>query len=180
MSGHRTIIGNSKSSRAGLSKLAEARLRRVLRRTAPSEPWVDAQFTTVVDHDGRDAQIRRIHDTRVFPPGGTKTAMRRCPECGVITPPTAFEAGKCLDHAEHGNWGRSPSAMAIAALQHMNLRLADSPLPSESVTALRAEIARFQTLRNPVRSKAKRRRNKKPAAGKGGGKTSPGTAAAVH
>ena len=131
--------GTSKPLRTGLSRLAESRLRRSLRRTAPSEPWVDAQFTTVIEIEGDAERVRRIHDARVFPPGGLKTAMKRCPRCGVFTPPAAFEAGVCLDHAEHGNWGRSPSAVAIAALQHMNLRLIDPPLPSESVTALRGD-----------------------------------------
>jgi hypothetical protein len=139
----------SKQSRTGLSSLAEARLRRSLRRTAPSEPWVD--------------------NARVFPPGGAQTAMRRCPRCGVFTPPAAFEAGVCLDHAEHGNWGRSPSAVAIAALQHLNLRLIDPPLPSESVTALRAEIARFNKGSRLPKGSGNPKRKKEPAAGKGGG-----------
>jgi hypothetical protein len=143
MSNGHQVITSSKSSRTGLSRLAEARLRRSLRRTAPSEPWVDAQFFSVVEHDGRGEQVRRVHDTRVFPPGGAQTAMKRCPLCGVFTPPAAFEAGICLDHAENGSWGRSPSAVAIAALQHLNLRLVDPPLPGESVAALRAEIAAF-------------------------------------
>jgi hypothetical protein len=159
----------SKQSRTGLSSLAEARLRRSLRRTAPSEPWVDAQFVSVVEHDGRGEHIRRVHDARVFPPGGAQTAMRRCPRCGVFTPPAAFEAGVCLDHAEHGNWGRSPSAVAIAALQHLNLRLIDPPLPSESVTALRAEIARFNKGSRLPKGSGNPKRKKEPAAGKGGG-----------
>jgi len=164
-----TVIAKSKSSRTGLSNLAEARLRRSLRRAAPSEPWVDAQFISVVEHDGRGEHLRRVHDPRVFPPGGAQTAMKRCPRCGVFTPPSAFEAGVCLDHAEHGNWGRSPSAVAIAALQHLNLRLIDPPLPSESMAALRAEIARFNQGDTAGKRRARRERKKEPAAEEGGG-----------
>jgi hypothetical protein len=129
--------------RTGLSKLAEERLRQKLRRTAPSEPWVDVQFISVADRQDDRAIAVRIHNPDAFPPGGSKTAMKCCPRCGVMTPPFAFEGGICLDHRERGEWGPSPSARAIAALQHMNLRLVDSPLPSESTAALRRQIARF-------------------------------------
>lgn len=144
MKRNKTNSGKSKESQPGLNSLAEARLRRKLRRTAPSEPWVDAQFSTRIDPDSDGTRVIHVHNPNVFPPGGAQTAMKRCPKCGVMTPPNAFEGGICLDHREDGNWGPSPSAQAIAALQHMNVRLAESPLPSESTRALRAEIERFQ------------------------------------
>jgi hypothetical protein len=140
-----SIIRKSGKASIGLVPLAEAQLRRMLRRSVPSEPWVDAQFKNLAGVDDRGAPlIRRIYDPQAFPPGGADTAMIRCPRCGVLTPPVAFERGICLDHAEHSPWGPSPSAIAIAALQHRNLRLADTPLPPESVAALRAEIRRFE------------------------------------
>lgn len=133
----------------GLSRMAEMRLRDKARRRAPSSPWVDAQFKSFVDVDHRGRPIVcRYHDPSVFPPGGAAgTAMVRCPACGIFTPPFAFEQDVCLDHAEppeplapHLGWGRSPSAVAIEALQYRNLRLLDSQLPSESVAELREEI----------------------------------------
>lgn len=141
-------LANRKGERSkdeGLTRLAEARLRQELRGHAPSEPWVDAQFVTIFARDERGRPIvRRLHDASVFPPGGEKTAMVRCPGCNVFTPPCAFEKGFCLDHADHGCWGPSPSAQAIAALQYRNLRLMESELPSESRRALQREI-RLQT-----------------------------------
>jgi len=136
--------------RVGLSVRNETRLREKLRRRCPSEPWVDAQFISFEDRDERGEPIvYRCHDASVFPPGGANTAMVKCPRCGVYTPPTAIEGGVCLDHAEpaealepHLGWGRSPSAIAIAALQFRNLRLIDKPLPPESRAALRREIRR--------------------------------------
>jgi hypothetical protein len=157
-----------KSSPRGMNRLAEARLRRALRRTACSEPWVDAQFYSVIEDDGREEQVRRVHDPRVFPPGGAQTRMKRCPRCGVFTPPTAFESGICLDHAENGSWGRSPSAAAIAALQHFTLRLVDPPLPSESIPALRAEIAAFEKKHRSAGTAEKESRKKGPVLGKAG------------
>jgi hypothetical protein len=144
MKRNKTKSGKSKESQAGLSSLAEARLRRKLRRTVPSEPWVDAQFTTRLPPDSDGTCVIRVHNPHVFPPGGAQTAMKRCPRCGVMTPPFAFEGGICLDHRERGNWGPSPSAQAIAALERMNVRLAESPLPSESTRDLLAEIKRAQ------------------------------------
>jgi hypothetical protein len=145
-----SITRKSGKASIGLLPLAEAQLRRLLRRSVPSEPWVDAQFKTIPGVDDRGAAlIRRVYDPQAFPPGGTDTAMIRCPRCGVLTPPVAFERGICLDHAEHCAWGRSPSAIAIAALQYRNLRLADSPLPPESVAALRAEIQQFRKRTQP-------------------------------
>jgi hypothetical protein len=146
----------SKKTSGGLLPLAEAQLRRLLRRSAPSEPWVDAQFKNMAGVDDRGATlVRRVFDPQAFPPGGAETAMIRCPRCGVMTPPVAFERGICLDHAEHSSWGRSPSALAIAALQYRNLRLADPPLPPESVAALRAEIQRFQRQTRSISKKPK-------------------------
>src|SRR4051794_28644413 len=99
-----------KARRTGLSRHEEARLRKQLRRTAPSEPWVEAQFKEVGDVDARGRPIVcRYHDPHVFPPGGADTAMVRCPRCGVFTPPNAIENGACLDHASHDGWGPSPS-----------------------------------------------------------------------
>ena len=138
--------------RSGLSRLAQARLAETLRRVAPSEPWVDAQFIDVVEIDERGERVvRRAHDPSVFPPGGAQTAMVRCPQCGVITPPNAFENGICLDDADHGNWGPSPSAQAIAALQYRNLRLVEAELPPESLSALQAEIRREMGKASSVR-----------------------------
>ena len=141
--------------RMGLSHVSEIRLREKLRRRCPSAPWVDAQFKTFTDRDERGQPIvYRYHDASVFPPGGTDTSMVRCPRCGVFTPPNAFENGVCLDHAEpaevleaHLGWGRSPSAVAIAALQFRNLRMIDKPLPPETTAALRSEIRREQKKR---------------------------------
>ena len=131
--------------REGLSSTDESRLRARLRREAPSEPWVDAQFFNVESQDGRGQIIvRRFHNGRVFPPGGALTKMRRCRACGVFTPPGAFEKGVCLDHAEHGSWGESPSAHAIRMLQYRNLKMAQSDLPPESEAALRREIEAYQ------------------------------------
>lgn len=118
------------------------RLRERLRREAPSEPWVEAQFRQSRHADERGKPVVVItHDATVFPPGGAKTAMVRCPACGVMTPPQAFENGVCLDHAERDDFPPSPSALAIAGLQYRNLRLPESELPPESVAALKREIA---------------------------------------
>jgi hypothetical protein len=137
----RAESNGTKIHRSGLSPLAEERLRTRLRRIAPSEPWVDAQVVTFEDADSRGQPIVcRAFDAKVFPPGGRRTAMRRCRLCGRFTPPSAMEAGQCLDHSEDGNWPPSPSAIAIQALQHFNLRMEEPPLPSESTTALKAEI----------------------------------------
>ena len=45
--------------RSGLSRLAQARLAETLRRVAPSEPWVDAQFIDVVEIDERGERVVR-------------------------------------------------------------------------------------------------------------------------
>ncbi|HWE02407.1 MAG TPA: hypothetical protein VG326_08335 [Tepidisphaeraceae bacterium] len=130
-----------KKQRAGLSAVAEKKLRGELRRFAPSEPWVDAQFFDIMQIDAQGkAVVCRGHDPGIFPPGGARTTMVRCPACGVFTPPNAFERAVCLDHAEQGNWGPSPSAVAIRALQWRNLRLPESELAPESTAALRKEI----------------------------------------
>lgn len=138
---HSAGVSNQRFGGRGLNRLEETRLRQALRKTAPSEPWVDAQFVAISDFDERGrAIVRRMHDPSVFPPGGTRTLMIRCPKCGVLMPPHAFEKGVCLDHADHEGWGPSPSALAIAALQWRNLRLTQTPLEPESISALRAEI----------------------------------------
>src|SRR5690242_7535666 len=106
---------DEKKKRGGLNYHQEACLREILRREAPSEPWVDAQIIEEeeMDDDGW-LVVRRRHDSSVFPPGKEQTAMIRCPLCRAYTPPYAMEGGQCLDHAERGKWRRSPSAVAIA------------------------------------------------------------------
>jgi hypothetical protein len=135
---------------ASLSAAQEARLKSRLRREAPSEPWVEAQFRTVQQPcDNGKIVVRRFHDTSVFPPGGARTRMVRCAQCKVFNPPGAIEEGLCLDHAEHAGWGPSPSAVAIRGLQYFNLRMAESELPAESGPALRKEIRQtLQKLQN--------------------------------
>ena len=147
--------------RAGLSMVAEARLRGQLRREAPSEPWVDAQFRSVVDldADGR-AIVCYYHDPHVFPPGGKQTAMVRCPICGVFTPPNGFEKGACLDHAEHDHWGPSPSAVTIRALQFYNLRIEEADLPPEDERSLLREIASAKRRTREMRKRARARKSK--------------------
>lgn len=143
--------------RIGLTVLQEARLRERLRHEVPSEPWLEEQFVNVCEVDGRGKQtIRRVHNPAAFPPGGARTAMVRCPACGVFTPPVALESGKCLDHAEHVGWGPSPSAQAIHGLQFRNLRMAEEPLAPETSAALRKEIRRFE--RNASERMKKRKR----------------------
>jgi hypothetical protein len=133
-----------KLRRRGLTAAEEERLRIELRRRAPSEPWVDAQFIDMTLQDERGQAVAcRIHDPGKFPPGGARTLMICCPDCGVFTPPCAFEGGVCLDHAESGNWGPSPSAEAIRALQWWNLRLPQRELAPESTEALLREIERY-------------------------------------
>jgi len=131
--------------RTGLTAFEENRLKQRLRRVTCSEPWVEAQIkgTDDVDQDGRRI-LYRYHDPHVFPPGGADTAMVRCPTCGVMTPPNAMEHGRCLDHADHRGWGPSPSAVAIQALQMLNLRMEMPELPPEDVPSLRKEIRRFE------------------------------------
>lgn len=139
------VLRPARRTRLGLTPLAESRLRRTLRRKVPSEPWLDAQFRSVSSRDARGEEVvQRLHDPTVFPPGGAKTGMVRCTCCGIFTPASAFEHDICLDHADHSAWCRSPSAIAIEALQYRNLRLAETPLPAESRSALRAEIRRFK------------------------------------
>ena len=131
------------AGRTGLTALSEARLRARLRRRSPSEPWVDAQFIDVSGADERGQPVvRRIHDPAVFPPGGPDTAMVRCPACGVFTPPQTIENGVCLDHDEHVNWGPSPSAAAIRAMEYRNRRLPECKLARASTAALTREIRR--------------------------------------
>jgi hypothetical protein len=89
---------SSRSSRSrspavprGLSAWQEHRLRIRLRRSAPTEPWVDAQLAsqTFTGPDGEPV-VARYHDAHVFPPGGPRrTGMRWCRACGRWTPPQA-------------------------------------------------------------------------------------------
>ena len=75
----------------GLSAWQEGRLRARLRRSAPTEPWVDVQVgeQTFTGPDGEPV-VARFHDGRPFPPGGAKrTPMRWCRQCGRWTPPQA-------------------------------------------------------------------------------------------
>ena len=134
-----------KKPRVGLSAYQEQRLKDQLRPSICSEPWLEAQFKSADDTDETGTPILyRYHDPHVFPPGGAKSAMVRCPECGVLVPPNTLEQGACLDHARHDGWGPSPSAVAIRALQMFNLRMEDPELPPEDVEALRAEIEAFR------------------------------------
>lgn len=135
-----------KKKRHHLTAQRERSLRARLRKTTPSEPWVEAQFKSAEEIDcyGSIAAYR-YHDPQVFPPGGPlHTAMIRCPKCGIYMPPNAFEHGACLDHARHEGWGQSPSAIAIQRLQLLNLRLVDAELPPEDIKSLRREIRRYQ------------------------------------
>ena len=43
--------------RTGLERLAEARMRETLRRTTPSEPWVEVQFIDVLETDERGRRV---------------------------------------------------------------------------------------------------------------------------
>lgn len=130
--------------RVGLSAYQEQRLKEQLRPSLCSEPWLEAQFKSADDVDEAGTPILyRYHDPHVFPPGGAKTAMVRCPLCGILVPPNTIEHDACLDHAPHDGWGPSPSAVAIRALQWFNLRMEDPELPPEDVESLRAEIDRF-------------------------------------
>jgi hypothetical protein len=143
----RSLVSPSRprKRRVGLSAYQETQLKEVLRRSAPSSPWVDAQVKSFDGVDSRGTPVSyRFHDTSVFPPGGAHTAMIRCPACGVFTPPQAFEHGLCLDHAAHDGWGPSPSAVTIRALQLLNLRMEESPLPAEDAAALRKEIQQYK------------------------------------
>jgi hypothetical protein len=140
-----------KKRRVGLSAYQEQRLKEQLRPSICSEPWLEAQFKSADDTDETGTPILyRYHDPHVFPPGGAKTAMARCPECGVLVPPNTLEHGACLDHARHDGWGPSPSAVAIRALQMFNLRIEDSELAPEDLPSLRKEIEDYhQQLANP-------------------------------
>lgn len=146
----------SKSARkrrrpVGLTHYQEEQLKRELRLTTPSEPWVEAQFRTVLDTDtdGTDI-VYRYRDPHAFPPGGAQTLMVRCAECGVFNPPNAIEHGNCLDHARHDGWGPSPSAVAIAALRRFHLEIEELQLQPEDDASLRREIR--QSLRKRPRS----------------------------
>jgi hypothetical protein len=125
----------------GLSRSAERALKRRLRRSSPSEPWVEAQIVVVddIDADGRRIHYR-LHDASVFPPGKEETLMVRCSECGVYNPPNAMERGRCLDHARHKGWGRSISAKAIQALDRYRVGLEFLPLAPEDIKSLQLEI----------------------------------------
>lgn len=138
-----------RTARAGLTRYAELLLKQVLRQTAPSEPWVEAQIKSSVDVTSDGVPIvYRYHDTRAFPPGGPATRMVRCPKCGVFTPPNTMEHGACLDHARHQGWTPSPSAVAIRRLQMLNLRIESTELPPEDIASLRREIDEFNNRKN--------------------------------
>jgi hypothetical protein len=135
-----------RTARAGLELYEERRLRAKLRKTVPSEPWVDAQIKTTVDFTSdRIPIVYCYHDPLVFPPGQKDTAMIRCPKCGIFNPPNAFEHGACLDHADHDGWGPSPSAVAIAHFIARNLRSEIELLP-EDVHSLLREIRDYRRL----------------------------------
>lgn len=87
-----TIIKPKKKSRPGLSPFEEHNLRRRLRQSAPSEPWVDAQIKTLQDRAPSGQEItHRFFDPHQFPPGGPKTTpMRWCRHCTRFTPPNSI------------------------------------------------------------------------------------------
>lgn len=121
----------------------ERRFRARLRKHCPSEPWVEAQFVAVAKVDVKGHPfVRYIFLRGVFPPGGNKTAMVRCKKCGILTPPVAMEGGICLDHGVSGDWGPSPSAMAIERLRHYHENISKVTLRTEDEEALKAEIRR--------------------------------------
>ncbi len=67
----------------GLSAWQEHRLRCRLRRSVPTEPWVDAQVATQAFTGGDGEPVAaRYHDARAFPPGG----VRGGPACGGAGP----------------------------------------------------------------------------------------------
>ena len=153
--------------RVGLTIAKEHRLKRELRLTTCSEPWVEAQIRTVVDRETPSGEpiVYRYHDPKAYPPGGAKTGMRRCPACGVFTPPNAMEHDQCLDHARHDGWGPSPSALAFEALQNYNIKLEHViSLPPEDAHALRKEIEKYERRRKKLghaQRKRKRQQNQK-------------------
>jgi hypothetical protein len=135
----------------GLTSYEEIALKRRLRKTSPSEPWVEAQIGTMQDTDKSGRPIRyRYHDVRAFPPGGEQTRMIRCPACGIFVPPNAFEHGVCLDHARHEGWGLSASAVAIDDLLRRRRRRKSIRLEPEDATSLKAEIAMFNNKSNKL------------------------------
>jgi hypothetical protein len=120
-------------------------LKRRLRNSSPSEPWVEAQIVAVEDIDADGERIRyRLHDASVFPPGQKNTLMVRCSECGIYNPPNAMEHGRCLDHARHKGWGRSISAKAIQAMQRKRSGLQFCALAPEDIKSLMLEIERIK------------------------------------
>jgi len=138
-------INSFKDETRGLTWHQEQQLKRRLRRTAPSEPWVEAQIVAVKDVDPDGHAIHYIlHDPSVFPPGGSQTRMIRCRKCGIYNPPNATEGGCCLDHAGHKGWGPSRSAREIRKMQRLKAGLKFTPLPREDVEGLMLEIERFQ------------------------------------
>jgi len=75
------------SGSRGLSPLEESRLRSRLRTSTPSEPWVDAQILSRHHSDETGREIaNRYFDPTIFPPGGRRTPMRWCRQCGRYTP----------------------------------------------------------------------------------------------
>jgi hypothetical protein len=141
----------------GLTHYQEEQIKRDLRLTTPSEPWVEAQIQTVVDQDTDGSPIvYRYRDPHAFPPGGERTLMVRCGECEIFNPPNAIEHGKCLDHARHEGWGPSPSAVAIAALRRYYLELDDLELLPEDSKSLQREIQKF-TRKSAISARAQRK-----------------------
>jgi hypothetical protein len=138
----------SRKRRVGLSRFGETALRIRLRKMVPSEPWLEAQIKSSFDFIDGQRVIYRYHDSSVFPPGGTRTKMVRCPRCGVFNPPNAIEHGACLDHARHDAWGPSPSALAFRRLQAMNAVIEEPELPPEDLASLKKEIEEFNNHKN--------------------------------
>jgi hypothetical protein len=140
----RSKSARKRGHRVGLSAREEDQLKCKLRLTTPSEPWVEAQFSTNYDRDASGNPVAyRYRDPHVFPPGGPNTLMVRCSECGIFNPPNAMEHGKCLDHAKHQGYGPSPSALAIEGMRRLNVRIEEEPLPPEDAKSLQREIEKY-------------------------------------
>src|SRR5579859_1376899 len=148
----------NRQMRRGLTFHQENALKFKLRKTTPSEPWVEAQLKSALlpDRHGHP-KLYRYHDPATFPPGGRNTLMRTCPSCHVPTPPQAFDTDQCFDHAENlDHWGPSPSALAIQKLQFYNLRESnlDTDLPPDDYRSLRHEIETYQARHQKSRPRA--------------------------
>ncbi len=168
-SGDRSEQEPNRKRRVGLSRAAERQLRNKLRTRCPSAPWIDAQFKSAESIDDRGREVScRYHDPSVFPPGGAKTLMVRCPGCCIFTPPNAMDGGICLDcqpavtpMEPHLGWGKSPSALSIERLQYYRGKELSLPLEPESTDDLRREIQRAVKRAEKAERRRKRREKRR-------------------